>query len=856
MSAGGYAEAYDPRRTGRVPLSNFSSSARYGASTALPLDLLFAVLLSKSLSALALHVTKDWVLASSGNSGWGAVKVNAVVMSVAAVAMGLWERSWEGAAGRGKRRSEPTSPLYSFLLVAETVFALLSISRLSILRFVILSTFAPLWARGMPFVKTGGRKAVGSSNALFITTGMIALSYVVDSTVSGGARRSGYLFALLHLFAAGQRSEIYTSYNGDERARGKMHANSMLAAAGLSVLHAALYSIFISPSTSASAPTSPAASAFFFPPASSLSLNLFSAALLALTYLVFDPLLTRALLSHFPPAKILSAGWPLAAVSTAFVGYVGFGRGIGIGEVAVGIVAWQALSHISATDPRSSFVSPSSGSAILATGSSTTPAPLLTRISILYRYTRSTIKTIVASPESKRIFYFLCLNLAYMFVQMVYGIWTNSLGLISDAIHMFFDCLALAMGLFASVMATWPSNEVYTYGYSRVETLSGFANGIFLCLISIFIVFEAIQRLLDPPEMNTGQLLTVSSVGLAVNLVGMMATGHAHGGHGHSHGGHSHGHGHGHAPVKTPVKSKSTPFLTETVEEEDDHHGHSHNGHSHSPSHSRAFHAATPPRPSASSHSHPQSHSHSPAPSPAHFPAASPAPSHSHSQAQSQPNTPAKSAAHDHSHAAPNHSHSHGGHGDHDSEDEDEHEGPKQSSGSHNMKGVFLHVLADTLGSVGVIVSTLLINWQGWTGFDPLASIFIACLIFASVVPLVIDAGRLLILDMGEEREEEVKKALAALNRIEGVSSFTKPRFWQKDPATMVGSICIQLAPAPGYAHTPNVVPKYFANIEKTTARVRRVLRANIGGLQDVVIQVEPTGGLDLTGTAGDERRV
>lgn len=71
--------------------------------------------------------------------------------------------------------------------------------------------------------------------------------------------------------------------------------------------------------------------------------------------------------------------------------------------------------------------------------------------------------------------------------------------------------------------------------YSRVETLSGFANGLFLCLISIFIVFEAIQRLLDPPEMNTGQLLVVSSLGLAVNLVGMVATGHNH--HGHSHGG-------------------------------------------------------------------------------------------------------------------------------------------------------------------------------------------------------------------------------------------------------------------------------------------------------------------------------
>lgn len=82
---------------------------------------------------------------------------------------------------------------------------------------------------------------------------------------------------------------------------------------------------------------------------------------------------------------------------------------------------------------------------------------------------------------------------------------------------MFFDCMAIAMGLFASIMATWPANERFTYGcvalfclsvsgdvaeliplsrYGRIETLSGFANGIFLILISIFIVFEAIQRML------------------------------------------------------------------------------------------------------------------------------------------------------------------------------------------------------------------------------------------------------------------------------------------------------------------------------------------------------------------------
>lgn len=57
----------------------------------------------------------------------------------------------------------------------------------------------------------------------------------------------------------------------------------------------------------------------------------------------------------------------------------------------------------------------------------------------------------------------------------------------------------------------------------------------------------------------------------------------------------------------------------------------------------------------------------------------------------------------------------------------------------------------DTLGSVGVIISTILIRFYGWTGFDPIASLFIAILIAASVVPLVIDTGRILALDVSEK---------------------------------------------------------------------------------------------------------
>ncbi|GAA5914613.1 hypothetical protein JCM6882_001217 [Rhodosporidiobolus microsporus] len=830
MSAGGYAEAYgyDVRRSGRVKLGGLDSQWRYGSSTSLPADLLLSVLLSKSLSALALHVAKDWLLDTASYSAW---KLNAVVGAVSAVGLGVWERVGGDERGgkRGmKSRTEPSSPLYPFLFAFESLFAFLALSHLSVLRFFLLTSFAPLWTRGMPFIKTGGRKAVGPSNALFMTAAMVVVSYLVDSALSGGISRAGYLYILLHLLAAGQRSEIFASYNGDDRARGLMHANGVAVGAAFS-------GILAFASSAPAQPVATSTSAFFSPPSSSLSLNLGSATFLALIYLVADPLLTRALLAHFPPVKILRAGWPLAAGSSAFVGYVGFGRGVGLGEGAVGLIAWNAISHILSTDPRSSSVSVSSSSASVATSSSTKTVPLFTRLSTFYRHLRATVKTILASPESRRIYFFLCLNLAFMFVQMAYGIWTNSLGLISDSIHMFFDCLALAMGLFASVMASWPSNEKYTYGYSRVETLSGFANGLFLCLISIFIVFEAIERLIDPPEMNTGQLLTVSAVGLAVNLVGMAATG---GHHGHSHGGgggHGHSHGHSHAPVK----SKSTPFLTEKEEvEEDDHHGHSHNGHSHaSSSHSHA-HAATPPRPT-SSHGH--SHSHAPSPS------------HSHGAASPATHSSQSHASHDES--SHGHAHANGSHDacDHDEDDEGDAEHAGGGHGSHNMKGVFLHVMADTLGSVGVIISTLLINRYGWTGFDPLASIFIAVLIFASVVPLIVDSGKLLVLDMGEEKEAEVRKALTAVQRLEGVSSFSRARFWRKDPSSMVGSICIQLAPAPGYAHTPHVAPKSFANIEKTTARVRRALRANIGGLEEVVIQVEPTGGLELRTSAALE---
>lgn len=171
---------------------------------------------------------------------------------------------------------------------------------------------------------------------------------------------------------------------------------------------------------------------------------------------------------------------------------------------------------------------------------------------------------------------------------------------------MLFDCTALMMGLYASLMSLWKPTRLYSYGYGRVEILSGFLNGLFLVVVAMFVFVEALHRLVEPPNVSTERLLFVSVAGFIVNLIGVATFSMNHS---HSHGGHSHSHGH-----------------------------------------------------------------------------------------------------------------------------------------NANMRGIFLHVLADTMGSVGVIVSSLLIQQFGLLVADPVCSLFIAILIFISVLPLLKDSADVLLL--------------------------------------------------------------------------------------------------------------
>ena len=112
----------------------------------------------------------------------------------------------------------------------------------------------------------------------------------------------------------------------------------------------------------------------------------------------------------------------------------------------------------------------------------------------------------------------LALTLVYLCAEIVGGIMTNSLALLSDAGHMFGDVIALSLGLFAVWIAGRPATESKTFGYYRAEILVALVNGIVLWLIVLLVCWEAWQRFLAPPPVRGGGVLLVATVGLGINL--------------------------------------------------------------------------------------------------------------------------------------------------------------------------------------------------------------------------------------------------------------------------------------------------------------------------------------------------
>jgi cobalt-zinc-cadmium efflux system protein len=112
----------------------------------------------------------------------------------------------------------------------------------------------------------------------------------------------------------------------------------------------------------------------------------------------------------------------------------------------------------------------------------------------------------------------LALILAFMAAEVVFGILADSLALLADAGHMLTDAAALALALVAAWAASLPARGRFTFGFARAEILAAQANGITLVLIGLWILYEAVRRLIEPPEVQAGVVTVVALGGIAVNL--------------------------------------------------------------------------------------------------------------------------------------------------------------------------------------------------------------------------------------------------------------------------------------------------------------------------------------------------
>ncbi len=301
------------------------------------------------------------------------------------------------------------------------------------------------------------------------------------------------------------------------------------------------------------------------------------------------------------------------------------------------------------------------------------------------------IYTVLSKKKNlKLLTYFLIINLLFMFVEVIYGLLSNSLGLLTDGAHMLLDCTAVVIGLYSSYLSEFKSNNNYNYGYLRSEILGTFINSVFLFFIAVYIVFESIERFIEPKEIDSENLILVSFLGLVVNIIGLVFA--------HDHGDHDHDHGHDHSHEEK-----------EKLKEE--------------------------------------KHEHE----------------HSHEKANKE------------THGCRRHEHK-----------------------NENIYAIYIHILADTLGSVAVLISSFLVKYYKLYISDPICSLFISAMIIFSTIPVLKNASMSLLHIPNEKIIKKKKKIEKSIKSINCGNDNIKPiignfELWQTNSSYFVGEIKIEI---------------------------------------------------------------
>jgi cobalt-zinc-cadmium efflux system protein len=127
----------------------------------------------------------------------------------------------------------------------------------------------------------------------------------------------------------------------------------------------------------------------------------------------------------------------------------------------------------------------------------------------------------LSSQQINKLKIVLLLISSYIVVEVISGLLTGSLALIADAGHMLTDAGGLTLALFAINFSSKPATPQRTYGFYRIEILAALANSAVLILVSVYIIYDAYERIIEPPQIKGTALIIVGTIGLVVNLVGM-----------------------------------------------------------------------------------------------------------------------------------------------------------------------------------------------------------------------------------------------------------------------------------------------------------------------------------------------
>ena len=109
----------------------------------------------------------------------------------------------------------------------------------------------------------------------------------------------------------------------------------------------------------------------------------------------------------------------------------------------------------------------------------------------------------------------------FLVAEVIGGLMTNSLALLSDAAHMGTDVIALAISLIAVRLSRKPPDAKRTYGYARMEAIGAMINGGLLFLVAGYILWEAVGRFRQPPDVASTGMLVIASIGLVINMISM-----------------------------------------------------------------------------------------------------------------------------------------------------------------------------------------------------------------------------------------------------------------------------------------------------------------------------------------------